>query len=49
MKSLKYFSVWKTEYDFVEHRINVLLAETEKENSSFPSVQNASFSAPKKK
>lgn len=33
MKSLKYFSAWKTEYDFVEHITNVLLAETEKENN----------------
>lgn len=35
MKSLNYFSVVKSEYDFVEQMINVLLAETEKENSYF--------------
>ena len=35
LKSLKYVSVGKSKCNFVEHMINVLLAETEKENSSF--------------
>lgn len=35
MKSLKYFSVGKSEYGFVVQMINVLLAETEKEKSYF--------------
>lgn len=47
MKSLKYFSVGKSEYGFVVQMINVLLAETEKK--LFLSVQNAPFSALKKK
>ena len=34
LQSLKYVSVGKSECCFVERMINVLLAETEKENSS---------------
>ena len=33
MKSLKYFSVGKSEYNLVEYIINVFLAETEKEDN----------------